>query len=165
MEYIDIHSRKAWQNQFKNFRAPINKHCRIRNELEPYSAIQTLQRATAGLQSLIGRAEKALTTLRAAGAGWSISPIAVTPGFLLETHEMNFIASVPAHHVSPVYSKNCDSLLITQGGALIADINAFLEQHGRSLSTSAANNGQTIAGAISTGTHGSALENGGIQDH
>jgi len=165
MEYIDIHSSKNWQNHFKNFRAPINTHCRIRNVPEPCSAMQALQRATAGLQTLIGRAEKALTTLRAAGSGWSISPIAVTPGFLLETQEMNFIASMPAHHVSLAYSKNCDALLIAQGGALIADINAFLEQHGRSLGTSGANNGQTIAGAISTGTHGSALESGGIQDH
>lgn len=165
MEYIDIHSKKTWQNHFKNFRAPINKYCTIRNVHAPFSTMQTLQRATAGLQILIGRAEKALTTLRAAGAGWSISPIAVTPGFLIETQEMNLIASMPAHHVLPAYSKNSDSLLITQGGARVAAINAFLEQRGRSLSTSAANNGQTIAGAISTGTHGSALESGGMQDH
>jgi len=51
-----------------------------------------------------------------------------------------------------------------QSGKKIKSITNELETQGKSLKTSGASNGQTIAGAISTGVHGSSLDEGAIQD-
>ena len=52
-------------------------------------------------------------------------------------------------------------MFFLQCGARISQINELIEQrYGRSFATTGASNGQTIAGAIGTGTHGSALDHG-----
>ena len=52
-----------------------------------------------------------------------------------------------------------------QAGATVDEVNDSAEELGLSLSTGGASNGQTLAGAAATGTHGSVLTAGGIQDH
>jgi FAD/FMN-containing dehydrogenase len=46
----------------------------------------------------------------------------------------------------------------------VRQLNEYLQQRGRSLKTAGASNSQTIAGAFSTGTHGSAVRVGAMQD-
>ena len=57
--------------------------------------------------------------------------------------------------------------ILFQCGNTVADVNKMIESkaQGRSLFTSGAANGQTIAGATSCGTHGSALGRGALHDH
>src|SRR4029079_4308275 len=55
-------------------------------------------------------------------------------------------------------------LVFAQCGTSVRELSATLETHGLSLPTSGASNGQTICGAISTGTHGSARRVGSMQD-
>lgn len=57
-----------------------------------------------------------------------------------------------------------DFLVFAQCGATIAELNQELEPRGLALITSGASNGQTICGAISTGTHGAAWKFGAIHD-
>ena len=51
-----------------------------------------------------------------------------------------------------------------QSGLKIGELNKICESENRSLMTSGASNGQSIAGAISTGVHGSSHHIGSIQD-
>jgi FAD binding domain len=56
-------------------------------------------------------------------------------------------------------------LVFAQCGTSVRELSETLEEkHGLSLPTSGASNGQTICGAISTGTHGSARRVGSMQD-
>ncbi|MDZ7691665.1 MAG: hypothetical protein U5K69_11165 [Balneolaceae bacterium] len=56
-------------------------------------------------------------------------------------------------------------LFFFQCGNTIKELAMTLSSHGKSLKTSGASNGQTIAGCISTGVHGSAIDIGAIQDY
>ena len=60
-----------------------------------------------------------------------------------------------------------NGLYLFQCGNTVADVNKVLESKSqqRSLFTSGAANGQTIVGATSCGTHGSALDFGALHDH
>src|SRR4030095_12269917 len=66
--------------------------------------------------------------------------------------------------LSPGYKGTPANLLFAQGGNSIQELNNWLRQNKRSLKTSGASNGQTIAGCFSTGTHGSAIDTGSVQD-
>jgi FAD/FMN-containing dehydrogenase len=72
--------------------------------------------------------------------------------------------------VDPGYTGTADrknNLFLFQCGNTVADVNKVLESPAlqRALHTSGAANGQTIVGATSTGTHGSALSFGALHDH
>jgi len=66
--------------------------------------------------------------------------------------------------LSPKYPGSPSNLLFAQCGNSIQELNNWLKQNKRSLKTSGASNGQTIAGCFSTGTHGSAIDTGSVQD-
>src|SRR5262245_28865182 len=66
--------------------------------------------------------------------------------------------------LTPQFRSKSQRMVFAQCGVLIKTLSAYLEARGLSLSTSGASNGQTIAGAISTGTHGAANAFGSIQE-
>lgn len=79
---------------------------------------------------------------------------------------LNWIFPVGPGILNSVTGAQANELFLVQNGANISEINRLLETHyRRSLRTSGASNGQTIAGAISTSTHGSAIDHGPIQNH
>jgi hypothetical protein len=55
-------------------------------------------------------------------------------------------------------------MVFAQGGIEVGNLNEILALRGASLSTTGASCGQTLAGALSTGTHGSAIKIGAIHD-
>jgi FAD/FMN-containing dehydrogenase len=102
--------------------------------------------------------------IRAVGSGWSFSDAPATKGRLLNTLNLNLTFTVSENHVGPDYAGKVEDLYFAQCGAKIWHITERLEARGRSLKVSGASNGQTIAGAISTGTHGAAIDGGAVQD-
>jgi len=107
--------------------------------------------------------------VRAVGSGWSPAPIALSPdGWQLEMARLNRTFRLSAAEIAAEIADGTDpgTLILAQGGALVDEVNDRVERDlQRSLRTTGASNGQTIAGACATGTHGSAIEAGGIQDH
>ncbi|MEO6131867.1 MAG: FAD-binding protein, partial [Saprospiraceae bacterium] len=101
--------------------------------------------------------------VRAVGGGWSLSDIQKTSGFLINTNALNMIEpGLSAINVEAGIdgSKYC----LAQCGASVMEINTQLHQSNLALSTSGASDGQSIVGAISTGTHGSAFTFGATCD-
>lgn len=105
--------------------------------------------------------------VRTAGAGHSFSDICLTDGIMLD-----FLG--PTEHRYPM-SKVLDldpntlkepssagGLLAVESGIQLAALNDALFKRGKALATLGAYDGQTIAGAISTGTHGSMIKQGPI---
>src|SRR5690606_31617373 len=65
-------------------------------------------------------------------------------------------------HVHPESGLRADRLVLVQAGCTVRDLHGVTVPRGLTLATTGASCGQTLAGAISTGTHGSAFRVGAM---
>lgn len=144
--------------------------CQLADRIELWngatvSGRDTLNEAADLIRHLLRQAKDKGVTVRPVGSAWSPAPIALSPdGWQLEMPRLNRTFRLAEADVQPGIDPK--TLLLAQGGTLIDEINDRVERDlERSLKTTGASNGQTIAGAIATGTHGSVVEAGGTQDH
>ena len=166
---IRFHDDNLWSNFHGNIRAPIEGVFEILNEAADGQAVPTSEKwklGLHGLQQIVQKAEAEGKQLRATGSGWSLSDATICEDWLLETRSLNRLMQVgfPKQFVHPNYSKPRSRLVLAQSGMLISTLNAVLAKKRLSLPTCGASNGQTLAGSISTGTHGSAFNFGSLQD-
>ena len=115
----------------------------------------------------LGAARAAGVPVRPVGGAWSPSNIQIVDeGWMLGTRRFNRCFRIAPADLAPDTAIAADALLLVEAGVQIDEINDRLEGDlRRSLRTTGASNGQTLAGACATGTHGSAIECGGIQQH
>ena len=117
------------------------------------------------IRRLIKESHDANHGFRAYGSAWSMNNIASHKDRMHYNGFMNI-------HI-PIEQKNChtnttfdaSNLFLFECGTTIKRVSEVLSSHGKSLKTTGASNGQTLAGCISTGVHGSALNVGAIQDY
>jgi FAD/FMN-containing dehydrogenases len=122
-------------------------------------------KATArNLQRLLGEAVAKGVHIKLSGGTWSMSRCAATDGWEVNTKSLNLLFHLRERSVRPEYSGDREALWLAQCGCSIAGLTHQLKPFGQSLPTCGASNGQTIAGAIATGTHGSAVRFGAIQE-
>ena len=131
---------------------------------DPQSRLNAYNAATAELQGIIGECLQRGTTLRARGSLWSLSRAAVTDGRLIDTKLLRIAFNFPADQVDANYAGDSDKLRFIECGASIDSISRYLFRDGLSLKASGSNNGQTLAGALSTGTHGGAFNVGALPE-
>ena len=133
--------------------------------------VEDLKETTRQFQALIADARKKGLKARAIGSAWSLSRAPTTTGWALNTNRLRGRLKIAAGGSRRRLSRHAptrrEGLYLFQCGNTVADVNKVIESkdQGRSLFTSGAANGQTIAGATSCGTHGSALEHGALHDH
>ncbi|MEZ4943635.1 MAG: FAD-binding protein [Saprospiraceae bacterium] len=156
-------SLREWTNRHLNFTQKIEGLYDMANGVYD-SRLAAYNAMTDAVQNFIRQAIADNTTVRALGAGWSLSRVAATPGRMLNTKALNLIFNITPGSVAPAYAGAPDHLLLAQCGVSIQELNRFLEQKKQCLPTSGASNGQTIAGALSTGTHGAAFDVGAIPE-
>jgi L-gulonolactone oxidase len=96
---------------------------------------------------VVTEAARAGQHVRPVGAGHSFTPIAVTDDILVRLDNLNGV-----HHVDPVTGE-----VTLAAGTRLADIPALLAPHHLAMENLGDIDRQTIAGAISTGTHGTGL--------
>jgi hypothetical protein len=118
----------------------------------------------AHLNSILSDAQGMGRRVRAVGSRWSLSPWAVCPDVMINTTPLNCHAVGVAPDDLSTSAVDPDRIVFAQCGAEVRELSETLEEMGLSLPTSGASNGQTICGAISTGTHGSARRVGSMQD-
>jgi hypothetical protein len=156
--------KKSWENRHETFRQPITDMYQLGNEPN-LPALGGYNDTTAGIQLLIKQAIKEGTTLRALGAGWSWTKVTVPgKGLLIDTKMLNTRFTLNAASVKTGWKAQAGQLFFAQCGMGIWELNEYLRSKGLSLKTTGASNGQTIAGAIGTGAHGSAIDVGAVQD-
>jgi FAD/FMN-containing dehydrogenase len=160
-----------WTNWHETVSGPIKGIDKISypSDNPPYGA-DAINRCTAQLQRAIAAAKAAGEPYRAVGRGWSLSDAPYVDGLLLDNSLLIGRKRLRADQVDPDYRGSAqarDGLCLIQSGTYVSELNAWLESDpiGLSLRTSGAANGQTIAGAMSTGIHGSALDVGAFHDH
>lgn len=122
----------------------------------------------AGLQKIVGLAAADGKRVRALGSGWSLSDIAFVNDYLINTSRLGYWAiGLKPTSVTPLFKDRASRIVFAQCGTQITALNSGLEDRvgeRLALPTAGASNGQTIAGAISTGTHGSAHGVGALHD-
>ena len=111
---------------------------------------------------IVQEAEEADRTVRAVGSGHSWSDVALTGGFLIETHGLNRVLDVDTEPLREGVDKR--RLVYTEAGIRLRELNRALDQAGLALSNMGGYDAQTVAGVISTSTHGSGLGFGPIAD-
>ena len=156
--------RKRWRNFHQTVTQTVAQLVDVWNARPGVASFPAYNATTAALQDLIGEAVRDGLRLRALGGGWSFSPAAATDGLLVNTRPLNYQFSLAEQNTHADYSGSAANLVFAQCGVSVAELNVALRRRGKSLPTSGASNGQTIAGALSTGTHGSALDQGGLHD-
>ncbi len=161
---------RLWQNFHKTIKVNILDLFIVRKP-EGKTAWEKYNTMTACIQEFIrAQVMDKKTTLRAFGSGWSWTEVNTTSnGVMADTSSntgrgMDMVFDLAAEDVSGTYSGNPQYLVLSQCGKGIRKLNKYLEGTSRSLKTSGASDGQTIVGAMSTGTHGSNLNFGAIHD-
>lgn len=106
------------------------------------------------LVAIINDAGSKKQRVRAVGSGHSTSDITRTDGgVLIDPHDMAAMMDVDTATLNQRASGT--TLMRVQSGILIKDLNQQLDSRGLALVHMPAYDGQTISGAMSTGTHGS----------
>src|SRR5438309_5917693 len=119
---------------------------------------------TKDIEQFLSRAEQEKKQVRAMGANWSFTKVAYNNDWMLSTGRLNMMKRILPEELMDASNFPSDHFLFCQCGCAIQEISKALKPLGRALSTSGASNGQTIAGASGTGTHGAAVDFGAIQD-
>ena len=154
---------RPWTPKHETFTQPVQRLLDVWNP--PSGTPLARYNATTGLiQRLLGDARRARARVRAMGGGWSFSTAAATEGWLVNTRPLNLSFGVLPTMVDPRYPGSAGGLRFAQCGCSVQELNRRFRADRRSLRTTGASNGQTIAGAIATGTHGSAFDVGAVHD-
>jgi FAD/FMN-containing dehydrogenase len=154
---------KVWTNRHNTFNQQIDNLFDIANG-DTSNQIKDYNATTVAIQGLIARAIQENKTIRALGGGWSFSKVAATDGWIVNTKQLNMVFNIKKNSVASTYQGNWKQLLFAQCGVSIQELNTFLKKTDKSLKTCGASNGQTLVGAFSTGTHGSAIDVGATPD-
>ncbi|WP_277211356.1 D-arabinono-1,4-lactone oxidase [Isoptericola croceus] len=123
-----------------------------------YSAVPA-QRATprdeSELRTLVARAAEAGLAVRAVGAGHSFTDVAVTDGLLLSLDHLRGLESLQR-------LPSGEALVTVGAGTRLFELNRILDAHGLAMRNLGDVDRQSVAGAISTGTHGTGARLGGL---
>jgi hypothetical protein len=131
-----------------------NQKCRPRKILQPASLEE--------LVDLVGRAEAEKTTVRAVGAGHAWSDVALTDGYLVEPERLSGL--LPMDDGTLQQEARGRLLVRVLAGTHLEALNAALDEAGLALPNMGGYDAQTIAGVVSTSTHGSGLKFGPFPD-
>jgi hypothetical protein len=160
-----------WENAHQNFKHHFRRGASYDLRIEGTTTrLSDYNKMTASLQWLIGNAVETNSPIRAMGNNWSFSPVAMCDGGMIATKGLNLTFKLGNSSLAPAYlatGKTKDDLMFVQCGTTISYLNDTLEIRSsprRSIRASGGSNGQTLAGATSTGTHGGGLFTGAVHD-
>jgi hypothetical protein len=151
--------RRAWRNDTGNQRI--------------YPLREVTPRSLDELREAVREAEGDGLTVRAVGSGHSWSDVALTEGVLVQPTGLDQpldleeqLLRVPATTPTGADELAGDSVTLVrvQAGIRIAELNAYLESRKLALPNMGGFDGQTVAGVISTSTHGSGIGFGPLSD-
>jgi hypothetical protein len=115
------------------------------------------------LQSAVTEAKSAGLTVRLVGSGHSWSDVAITTGLLLRPYGLTGVEMVPAELVRS--GVDATKLVSVGSGTTIREVNEALDEKDLALKQMGGYDGQTLAGVVSTSTHGSGPRFGPFPDY
>src|SRR4051794_21551425 len=112
--------------------------------------------------AIVGEAGRMGATVRAVGSGHSWSDVALTDGFVILTGQLSRVPAPEPDFVRPEWAER--QLVRAEAGIRIKELNAHLDEQGLALSNMGGYDHQSVAGVISTSTHGSGMTFGPLND-
>jgi L-gulono-1,4-lactone dehydrogenase len=135
---VAFQQRKRWRNHTGN------------QSIEP---LRIYRPATVDeLREIVRTAEADGATVRAVGSGHSWSDVALTTGYLVRPERLSAPLEITGNVVR------------VEAGMRLRELNRHLDDNGLALSNIGGYDAQTLAGVMSTSTHGSGIEFGPIAD-
>lgn len=167
MATTTVFDKTEWDTLHKNGPFPLKKLyiTRLEGKANMPSTIDRYNDVALEIQRLLKESRDKNEGFRAFGSRWSMSNIAHQKDSVNQNNLMNLDLNIFPEYVHPQSSFEAENLYFFECGNTIKEISQKLEEHGKSLKTTGASNGQTIVGCISTGVHGSALDVGSVQDY
>jgi hypothetical protein len=153
-----LHENGPWPTRFMH-NTELAKKADMPLQIERYND------AAGEMQRLFADAISKGEGFRAIGSRWSMSHIAHQKDNIQVNPLMNLKIKIEASQLHPDTDFIAENLFLIQCGNVIKEIHNFLNDFGKSMKATGASNGQTIAGCVSTGVHGSALDIGSVQDY
>lgn len=160
-----------YTNKHQNFTVPFQQgtsfNMRLPFDFNDHE--RNYQATTKNFQWLVQHAIDNNISLRAIGAGWSFTEVAMADG-IVDTLELRTFFRIENSFIDPSWlakGNHSSNLIFTQCGMDVQQLHKELEvENGwlRCLKATGASNGQTVAGATATGTHGSAYKVGAVHD-
>lgn len=139
---MKIKQRKRWRNTIK------------------HDSVQPVQLITAetfeDLPAIIQAAATEKFKVRCVGSGHSFNDVACTHGYLVSIDALNKVLELPTY-VQQLQGKEKQYIQV-EAGMTIRELNSQLDKRKLSIVNMGGIDHQTLAGAISTGTHGSGIE-------
>jgi len=166
---------KEFTNVHQNYTQPLDEDLSFDMILDDPSfqaldQFSQYKKCTANFQWIIKHALENQLNIRAMGSGWSFSKVAMSEDALINTKRLRhkFALGKDNFHQDFLNSgAKPDNYRFLQCGNTVIQINEYLEkqcQPVKCLTASGGSNGQTIAGAFSTGTHGAAVFKGALPE-
>ena len=128
-----------------------------KNYVKDQQADPLLYFRSSGLSELIAivrDAESKGYNVKATGSGHSSSDVALCDDYMIDTHGLDLELPLSALNLRDELSLS-SSLYFTEAGVRIKELNRRLAAKGKALINMGAYDGQTLAGVVSTSTHGS----------
>ena len=139
---MKIKTNKVWMNTIKKYGGLMPFYC--------------LPKTREDIVELVQRAENEGKRIKAVGSGHSFSDVAVPETYLVDLKKMNKLLDLP----KSIKAGRTDNLVHVEGGMTVQKFNKQMGKPDRNLCV--VNMGgideQTLAGAISTGTHGTGID-------
>lgn len=155
---------KTFSTVHENFKHPIENLFNIWNGDNP-NVLGGYNETTRLVQEFLQKAVKKKKSVRILGGNWSWTTVGFTKDWMVSTTRLNRIKRTLPEEIEPsLGSFKSDHFVFAQCGCSVLELNRSLHSLGRSIKTSGASNGQTIAGLISNCTHGSAIDFGSAPD-
>ena len=162
---IRRHGPGEWANWSENLCGWARDQVTFDAPAEGLDGLAWCEAAGRAWRTLLGEAARTERDLRPVGAAWSFTGILETDGVLAHTAGLDGVFAVDPGWLTPRPPGDEEgALVLVGGGVTVKRLNAWLAANDLSLSVSGASNGQTIAGAIATGTHGSTPAHAGMAE-
>ena len=154
-----------WHNYHRTGTSRFRARCALRSG-DAGRGRDDISQAAREVRQWLQAARREGVPVRPVGGAWSLSNIQlVQGGWMLNTRRFNRCFRLAPEDFERPESVDAAAFMLIEGGVQVDEVNDKLEQQGRSLATTGASNGQTFPGACATGTHGSVLTAGGMQQH
>lgn len=138
----------------------------LKVEADPDGRIEVdLPLRTAALGAMMDELASEPDPIAIVGSGWSQADLFASPATRIDTAMDQVVWSLPAEVLADTFDGNASHFCMATGGAKLVTIMEFFDARGASFRTAGSHKGQSIAGAIATGTHGSIIGESGLESH
>lgn len=155
---------KRWQDEHRTRWRDAREICNIKARIptDPLTDIRNRNAALGQLFDGLGRRSRRVAIL---GSTWSQADLFPNRAIVIDTDKDGAVWFLKPEMLRPEHANNASRFVLAAGGTKLSALMDALDAKGLSLMTAGSHKGQSLAGAIATGTHGSFFNEAGLETH